>query len=69
MDDLSRYGREECHGHYVGFNAEHTGAAAGGAACTKFFSGGLEGGPNSPLAARLRRWHSLLKVVTSAWEG
>jgi hypothetical protein len=24
IDDLSRYGREECHGH-VGFNVEHTG--------------------------------------------
>ena len=70
MDNLSRYGREECNGH-VGFNVEHTGmgAAAGGAACTKFPPGRLEGGPKSPRAACPRRSHSLLEDVKPAVEG
>ena len=57
IDDLSRYGREECDGH-VGFNVEHTGtwamgAAAGGAACTKFFPGRLERGPKGGLFSKI----------------
>ena len=44
MDDLSRYGREECHGH-VGFIVEDTGirAAARGMACSNFSPERAEG--------------------------
>ena len=54
-----------------GFNAEDTGmgAAAGGVACSKFSPGRVEGGPNSPRAARRRRSHSLLEDVKLAVEG
>ena len=43
MDNLSRYGREECNGH-AGFNVEHTGmgAAEEGTECTKFFPDDLK---------------------------
>ena len=70
MDNLSRYGREECGGH-VGFNAKHTGmeAAAGGVprVSTPVFN--KVHGSKSPLAARRRRCHRLLEDVKPATEG
>ena len=70
MDNLSRYGREECDGH-MGFISKHTGmeAAARGVGCSNFFFGRLEGGPNSTCAARPRRVHSLLTIIKPAQEG
>jgi hypothetical protein len=70
MDNLSRHDLEECGGH-VGFNAEDTGmdAAARGEGCSKFSLERVEGGPNSPRAARRRRSHSLLEVLKPAQEG
>jgi hypothetical protein len=68
--NLSRYGREECDGH-VEFISKHKGmeAAARGVACSKFSPTRLEGGPNSPRAARPRRVHSLLTIIKPAQEG
>ena len=70
LEHLSMHGLELRTSH-VGFNVEDTGmgAAAGGVACSKFSSGRVEGGPNSPRAARRRRSHSLLEDVKPAQEG
>ena len=55
----------------MGFYSKHTGmcATTGGQGCSKFSPGRFEGGPNSPLAARPRRWHSPLTVEKPGQEG
>ena len=68
--DLSRDGREECHGS-KGFQGKGTGhgAAAGGVGCIPISSGALRGCSKSPCAARRRTGHSLHGPLKAAQRG
>ena len=70
MDNLSRHGLDHSSGDY-GVKVEDTGMGEAAGRVRRVFvpPTRVEGGWNSPLAARPRRSHSLLEDVKPAVEG